>query len=146
MEIIESVTIFSEMDHVWDIFTDLACWNEWNHSMTEAARPEGNYFISEGQRLSLKIRLYALPFSIKPLVECVVPHDQVVWSARKFGVFAKHEFLFTNLGGAVQIVSREKFAGLRPFLMMLPKARIRKVTASMLRELKKKAESRLPTS
>jgi hypothetical protein len=146
MEIVESVTIFSEMERVWDIFTDLACWDQWNHSMKEAARPEGSYFISEGQRLSLKIRLYALPFSIKPLVECVVPHDQVVWSARKFGVSAKHEFLFTDLGGAVQVLSRERFAGLRPFLMMLPRARIRKVTAAMLRELKKKAESHLPTS
>ncbi len=141
MEIVESVTIFSGMDRVWDIFTDLACWNQWNHSMKAAARPEGPYFISEGQRLSLKIRLYALPFSIKPLVECVVQHDQVVWSARKFGVSAKHEFLFTDLGGAVQVVSRERFAGLRPFLMMLPAARIRMVTARMLRELKKKAES-----
>ena len=127
MEIVESVTIFSEMDRVWDIFTDLACWNQWNHSMQEAARPEGCYFISEGQRLSLQIRLYAMPFSIRPLVECVVPHDQVVWSARKFGVSAKHEFLFTNLGGAVQVISRERFAGLRPFLMMLPEVRIRRL-------------------
>ena len=146
MEIIETVTILSEMDRVWDIFTDLSRWDQWNHSMKEKARREGRYFISEGQRLSLKIRLYALPFSIKPLVEYVVPHDQVVWSARKFGVSAKHEFLFTDLGGAVMVVSRERFVGLRPFLMLLPRAGIRKITATMLKELKKKAESSPPTS
>jgi hypothetical protein len=146
MEIVESVTIFSEMERVWDIFTDLASWDQWNRFMKEAARPEASRFITEGQRLSLKIRLYALPFSIKPLVECVLPHDQVVWSARKFGVSAKHEFLFTDLDGAVQVLSRERFSVARPFLMMLPMARIRRVTAAMLRELKKRAESYLPTS
>ncbi len=144
MEIVESVTIFSEMERVWDIFTDLACWNDWCRSVKEAAKPEG-YFMSEGQRLSLRIRPYALPLSIRPRVECVVPHDRVVWSARKFGLFARHEFLFTNMGGVVLVTSRERFVGPRPFMLFLPEAKIRNITVGMLSELKEKAESQLPT-
>ncbi len=144
MEIVESVTIFSEMERVWDIFTDLACWNEWCRSVREDAKPEG-YFMSEGQRLSLRIRPCILTLSIKPLVECVVQHDRVVWSARKFGLFAKHEFLFTNLGGAVLVTSRERFMGPKPLMMFLPEAKLRNITAGMLSELKEKAESQLPT-
>ncbi len=144
MEIVESVTIFSAMERVWDIFTDLACWNNWCRSVKEAAKPQG-YFMSEGQKLSLIIRPCVLPFSIRPIVECVVPHDRVVWSARKFGLFAKHEFLFTNLGGAVLVTSRERFVGPKTFLMFLPEAKLRNITVGMLSDLKEKAESQLPT-
>ena len=144
MEIVESVTIFSEMERVWDIFTDLACWNEWCRSVRRDAKAEG-YFMSEGQRLSLSIRPWVLPLSIRPVVECVVQHDRVVWFARKFGLFSKHEFLFTNLGGAVLVTSREIFIGPKPFMMFLPEKKIRNITAYMLGELKERVESQLPT-
>lgn len=137
MVIEESVLIDAKMETVWEAFTDLSCWRDWVRVVTEI-EGDGTDRMREGGTFRFCIRPFSLPIHIEPLVEEVVPRERVVWSGSKFGVFARHEFIFRETGDGVLLTSRETFSGAGS--LMFPERTIRELTASILGDLKEAAE------
>ena len=70
-------------------------------------------------------------------------HERVVWSGSKYGIFARHEFIFEKIENSVRVASRETFKGMTVENMRLifPAWRIRELTKSLLTDLKKASET-----
>ncbi|HLB25832.1 MAG TPA: SRPBCC family protein [Nitrospirota bacterium] len=142
MTIIQSIMINADMESVWEAFADLPKWKGWCRAVGVSSR-DGS--IRKGLRFRLRLRLFWVPLRFKTVVEEVSVHDRVVWSARKLGIRARHEFLFTSIDGCkVILTSRETFRGFGMKIIgpLVPKKRLKKLTRRMLEELKRAAERR----
>jgi len=145
MIIRDSILIKADIGTIWEIFTDLTCWKDW--STVISFPPDKQAGIKKGGRLQFCMRPFALPLSLEAKVEELVPAARIVWSARKFGVLARHEFLFEELPDGVRVPSIETFAGFRLALacFRLGKSRLRSLTSLLLDELKKASETAKPS-
>jgi len=76
-------------------------------------------------------------------VEEIVPYERIVWSARKKGLFALHEFFFQKNERGIQVTSKETFSGLLAGAsgFLLPEKSMRSLTKTFLKDLKNAAES-----
>jgi len=137
-----SVIINADVNKVWETFTDLTCWKSWNTVITDVSDETPNA-LAEGGQFNFCIRPFTVPFRLEAKVEEVVRARKIVWSARKFGVFARHEFLFEDLADGTRVTSIETFAGFRLALacFRLGKNRLGSLTSQMLDELKKVSEN-----
>jgi hypothetical protein len=140
MEIEHSVTIHADINTVWDIFTDLTCWREWSTVLGDSSSEHDR--LTEGKRFNFCIRPFALPVDVEPVVEEVVHGECVVWSGSKYGIQARHEFIFDQGENNVILTSREIFqAGpLTRILFEIPKKQLHALSVRMLEELKEAAE------
>jgi hypothetical protein len=137
----KSILIHTSIVRVWDTFTDLACWKDWSRVITPI-QTGGQTELAEGGRYRFCLRPFFFPVEFEPLIEEVKPHKQIVWSAARLGVQARHEFLFKELKEGVLVTSRESYKGPIPKIMksLFPFWRLRQLTVSFLKELKKAAE------
>lgn len=140
MVIEESVHINASLDRVWKSFTDLTCWQDWNSVMRDVT--SGSPSIEKGGAFRFCLRPFIFPVSIEPFVEEVIPNRLVVWIGSKFGIFARHEFLFEESGEGSTVTSRESFRGMTVDSMPLifPEKVIREMTQRLLTDLKRAAE------
>jgi hypothetical protein len=140
MEIKHSVTIHADINTVWDIFTDLTCWREWSTVLGDSSSEHER--LTEGKRFNFCIRPFILPVDVEPVVEEVVHEERVVWSGSKYGIQARHEFIFDQGENNVILTSREIFqAGpLTRILFEIPKKQLHALSVRMLEELKEAAE------
>ncbi len=140
MVIEETVVIHAGIEEVWKTFVDLSCWKDWN-TVLEDVRPSTGK-IAEGRHLRCCMRPFAFPLHFDPVVSEVVRPERVVWSGRKYGIRARHEFIFKENNGDTTVTSRETFQGLPVIFsgLFFPAGRIRELTVLMLRDLKKAAE------
>ncbi len=140
MKIEHSVFIEADMDTVWNIFTDLTCWKEWSSVLGESSSEEDR--LTEGKRFNFCIRPFAFPVHVEPVVEEVVPGERIIWAGGKYGIHARHEFIFRKSDTMVQVVSREFFTtrGFKKLLFHLPKRKLHTLSIRMLNELKEAAE------
>jgi len=92
MVIEESIFIVSPILRVWNIFTDLTCWSEWN-TVLEDVSSDGQR-ITEGNRFRFCIRLFVTPVCFEPVIEEVVTCKRISWHGEKFGITARHEYIF----------------------------------------------------
>jgi hypothetical protein len=97
---------------------------------------------AEGASFRFCLRPFVFPLRVDPMIEAIVPNERVVWTGKKFGVFARHEFLFRKVENGVVVTSRETFQGLPVLLgpLLFPLWRLRQLTATMLNDLKTAAE------
>lgn len=142
MLIEESIVINADMERVWSTFNDLTCWKDWSETIEDISGGNATTF-REGARLRFCIRPFSVPINVRPTVGEVVPREKISWHGTKFGIHSVHEYLFRELDGAVEVTSRERFsgAGMRAVGFAFPKRTIREMTAAVLRELKRAAES-----
>jgi uncharacterized protein YndB with AHSA1/START domain len=140
MQIEHTVQIEADIDTVWNIFTDLTCWKEWS-TVLGSTSSELNT-LTEGKRFKFCLRPFALPVHVEPVVEEVVPGKRIVWSGEKYGIHARHEFIFNESNMKVQVLSREIFrAGvIRRVLFQFSKGKLHQLSVRMLNELKEAAE------
>ncbi len=140
MIIEESVHINASLNKVWALFTAIACWQDWNSVMKDVS--SGSPSIEKGGAFKFCLRPFIFPVNVEPFVEEVIPNKRVVWIGSKFGIFARHEFLFEESGGIVIVRSRESFGGMAVDSMPLifPQRIIREMTKTLLMDLKKAAE------
>jgi hypothetical protein len=140
MVIEESISINATKDAVWRHFTDLTCWVNWNSVLRDVTTERGS--IQKGETFGCSMRPFVFPVHFESFIEEVVPYERVVWSGSKYGIFARHEFFFREGEGRVQVISRETFKGITMDNMkfIFPAGRIRELTKSMLKDLKKAAE------
>jgi hypothetical protein len=143
MVIEHSIDINADMNTVWGIFTDMTCWNDWN---TVAGNVSSKHEkITEGAHFRFCIRPFTIPVHIEPVVEEVIPGKQIIWSGEKYGIHARHEFLFHEARQGIKLTSRETFCGsfINKLWFHLPVKKLHALTITMLQELKAAAEQRL---
>jgi hypothetical protein len=75
-------------------------------------------------------------------IEEVTPFERVVWSAKKKGLAAYHEFIFGRNGTGVVVTSRETFTGILSggSGLLLPAGKMRALTVTFLQDLKRASE------
>lgn len=140
MIIEESVVVHAAIGKVWDTFTDLSCWKDWNRVLEDVKPDAGK--IEEGRHLRCWMRPFVFPLHFDPVVSEVVRPEKVVWTGSKYGIRARHEFIFEKKNGDTTVTSREVFRGLPVGFrgLFFPTGRIRELTVLMLADLKKAAE------
>jgi hypothetical protein len=141
MVIEESIVIHAPIDKVWETFTDVSCWKNWT-SVLENVPNSGNERLSARKKFTWCIRPFVFPVYFEPVVEEVVPHERVVWSAKKYGIAARHEFTFQKEGNGVRLTSREEFSG-PPLVfsaVLFSRWKLTELTRSFLRDIKQAAE------
>jgi len=141
MVIEESIIINASLEKVWDIFTDLTCWKNWC-SVIEDVTADGKR-LEEGNSFKCCIRPFDIPMNLEPLVEEIDPMHRIVWSGKKHGISARHEFTFQTKNNGVLLTSREAFTGLvmSPLRFLFPKKTLQELSGKMLREIKVAAET-----
>ena len=141
MVIEESILIHAKMDKVWETFTNLTCWKDWNTVMEDVCTREK--CLSCGSEISCCFR--PLVFLVKATIriEEVKPLEQIVWSARKKGFSARNIFTFQNNGKGIIVTSRETFSGfIVTFLsFLLPKKGMRTLIQTFLKDIKTASEN-----
>lgn len=140
LQIEESVLIKADLDTVWNTFSDLSCWKDWNRIAQDVSPDRGP--MQEGERFSFCLRPFDVPVTIEPVIDEVTPRERVVWSGEKYGLRSRHEFLFQRAANGVLVTSRESFGG--PALLfgkrLFPEKIVRDLTIAMLRQLKDAVE------
>src|SRR5512139_780497 len=140
MVIEESITISASLDRVWRTFTDLSCWADWNTVIKDLS--PGTVCMEKGETFKFCMRPFMFLVYLELFMEEVIPSKLVVWSGSKFGIFARHEFIFEESGKKVIVISRESFKGitLDNMSLIFPEKRIRDMTKSLLKDLKNATE------
>src|SRR5574340_965568 len=141
MVIEEDILINAPLEKVWKTFTDLTCWANWNSVLKDVSTDHGS--IEKGETFICSLRPFIFPVHFETFIEDVVLHKRVVWSGSKYGIFARHEFIFEKLEDHVRVFSRETFKGMTMENMkfIFPKWRISELTRSMLTDLKEASET-----
>lgn len=141
MMISESIIINAPLKQVWDIFTDLACWQDWSTVLSNVSFETER--LTEGKSFQFCIRPFSFPMNIEPVVEELVMGQRLVWSGTKHGITARHEFLFEEKNGKTILTSRESFKlnRLKRLFFHISKKRLHKLSVLMLRDLKYACEN-----
>jgi hypothetical protein len=140
MVIEESITIVAPLDRVWKTFTDITCWPAWNTVMKDVRSDSAS--LEKGADFRFCLRPFMFPVYVEPFIEEVIPNRLVVWSGSKFGIFARHEFIFEESEKNVTVISRESFKGITMDNMsfIFPEKILKELTISLLRDLKQASE------
>jgi hypothetical protein len=141
MVIEESILIHAKMDKVWETFTNLTCWKEWNTVMENVCTKE--QCLSCGGEISCCFRPFVFLVKATIRIEDVKPLEHIVWSAKKHGFFARNMFTFQNNEKGIIVTSRETFSGFIVvfFGFLLPKKRMRTLIQTFLKDLKTASEN-----
>lgn len=141
MIIEESIVIRADIEKIWTTLTDLTCWKDWNSGLMDATGETGQ--LSSGEKFAFCIRPFVFPVRLRPVIEEVVPKERLVWKGWKFGIFSRHEFLLRQTEEGVLVISRETLRGLPVMFgrFSFPLWKVRELTARMLNDLKKAAET-----
>ena len=142
MIIKESLFINAPMKRVWDTFTDLTCWMDWNTVILDVSYEDR--CLTNGKALKCCFRPFLFPIRVKIKIEEIRPHDRIIWSARKKGLYAFHEFFFEEVENGILVTSKESFSGLLAAAsgFLLPLGRMRSLTRTFLKDLKTASEKR----
>lgn len=140
MVIEESIYIKASVEKVWKTFIDIACWQDWNSVMKNITTDIKK--IEKGKTFRCTLRPYIFSLNIEPFIVDVVPEKLVVWIGSKFGIFARHEFLFESYGNGTKVTSKEFFKGIpvTKIPLLFPDKIIRGMTRRLLKDLKKTVE------
>jgi hypothetical protein len=141
MVIQESVLIHAKMDKVWETFTDLTSWKDWNTVMRDICSVEK--CLSHGGKILCSFRPFLLPIKATIRVEEVKTHERIVWFAKKKRLSARNKFSFQSNEKGVIVTSRETFSGplVKSLSFLLPKRKMRTLIKTFLKDLKTASES-----
>ncbi|MFO7859783.1 MAG: SRPBCC family protein, partial [Desulfosalsimonas sp.] len=133
MIIRETITIHAPMEIVWDVFSQVENWSEWN-PICRQCRYEAGDRLAPGTCLSFELRPLFFPIRIAPEVKEYEKGRQVTWIGKKWGIFSRHTFYFKPVGHGVKIESIETFSGPMLFVARLVgiPGRLHKLTRHLL--------------
>lgn len=136
----ESVIIDAPLQKVWDTFTDLTCWADWNTVLKDVSPPSSH--MEKGSSFTCSIRPFLFPIHIKPKIEEVIPLEKVVWTGKKYGVTSRHEFQFSKTPEGVRVTSTEELDGSPggKLGIMFTHGKVTEMTKKLLKDLKEEAE------
>lgn len=138
MEITDEIFINAPIKKVWEIFTNVSCWKNWNTVMSGIDSDE-NYLVNS-KNVKCNFHVFMFPIKIKIEVEEVSKYEKIVWSAKKGGLNARHEFTFKKHKNGVIVKSREIFSGLIAKRYFVPQKKIKNLTSTFLQDLKRASE------
>ena len=142
MIIAEKIAIKAPLSRVWQVFTTLAAWGQWNSVCQDCCLPAGEE-LAAGTCFSFKLRPYYLPIKIELHVTRCETEREVVWEGERFGVRGVHRFEFKKAGDQVILTSIEEFSGPWFFfsrLLLVPQ-RLHHLSRQLLLEVRKAAEA-----
>jgi hypothetical protein len=136
----EHILINAEIEKIWKVFTDLTCWHQWNSVIRDVSCDD--QCLTHGTAITCRFLPFSFPVKAQINVEKVIQEECVIWSVKKKGFLAYHEFLLQRQEKGVLVISRETFQGffIRFFGFLLPKSRMRALTTTFLEELKMASE------
>lgn len=137
----ESILINADLDKVWDTFTNLTCWKDWNSVIRDAKAEEG--CISSGSCIYCNFKPFFFTINVKIEVKDVRLKERISWHVNKFGLIAEHLFVFSQRENGVLVTSKETFNGflVKNALFIIPKQKIIHLTRTFLKELKRASEN-----
>lgn len=142
MIISASIRINAPLATVWNVFTDIHNWHEWNPVCRECRIEEGDAMTC-GTCFSFELNPMILSIRIKAIIEQFEPGKKVVWSGSRLGIDATHSFTFIENNDHVVVKSEEFFSGPLLFLARLIgiPSRLHHLSGRLLESIKKQAES-----
>lgn len=143
MIIRETVVIDAPIEIVWEVFSEIEHWSDWNPVCLECRLETGNA-MSEGACLSFKLNPLFLPMRIAPVVTNYHPGRSVTWNGKKWGIHAEHTFNFKPDGSKIRLESIETFSGptLLPARLIGVPRRLHELTRQLLFAIKTASENR----
>jgi hypothetical protein len=141
MIIEESIEIRAPLPVVWDVFSRLESWGEWNSVCRGCCLIQGEG-MQAGACFTFTLSPYFLPIKIMPRITRCEPGREVVWEGERFGVRARHRFSFQERGGLVFVQSHEEFVGPLLWLsrLLFVPSKLHRLSSKLLREIKAQAE------
>lgn len=101
---------------VWQVFSDLTAWPQWNPQCPGSAPREG---LSRGARLDLWLKPLGLPVMVRAEVVEAEEGQAVAWRGRAWGITTHHRYTFSDKGRDTLVVFRESLSGW-PLLLARP--------------------------
>lgn len=143
MKIEAVIQINASLQRVWDVFSDIGNWKDWNPVCRECRFEEGSALV-KGACISFELNpIMVVAIRIAPVVTHCEPGKKVVWTGDRLGIYAEHEFYFTENEAGVELKSIEHFSGpmlVLAKLLFLP-SRLHGMTIRLLDAIKKEAET-----
>ncbi|UCG13159.1 MAG: SRPBCC family protein [Deltaproteobacteria bacterium] len=143
MVIREEIEIAAPLAIVWNVFSRLEEWDDWNTACQSCRLVEGEG-MAEGACFSFVVRPFSLPIEVKPKITDCEPGEKVVWEGTRLGIHAIHTWTFQEASGKVTLISSESFSGPLIWLarLVLVPQRLHTLTRQLLVSIKKEAEAR----
>lgn len=104
------ITIESTLDNVWNTLTDLRQWPNWQSSVTEVNVKEP---VNEGTEFKWK----ADGIVFRSKIHTMKPKEKFGWTGKTIGVFAIHNWQFTEQDDVVSVNVEESLQGILPTLL-----------------------------
>lgn len=142
MVIRKEVLIDAPLSVVWNVFSRMEDWRQWNQVCRNCCYLEGNEMALD-TCFSFEIAPLFFPMRVKPRITKCEPGREVVWTGGRLGVQAEHTFLFSEKNGRVSVLSEEAFKGpLLVFgrLLRVPQ-RLHRLTEEFMDAIKRQAEA-----
>ncbi|MDJ0784129.1 MAG: SRPBCC family protein [Desulfosarcinaceae bacterium] len=142
MRIRSQIDIKAPLERVWQVFSRLEGWQEWNTACRDCCYIEGEK-MGVDTCFSFKVAPLIFPIEVKPRIVKCEPAKEVVWRGARFGIEAEHLFRFTETDDGVLLLSEEIFRGplvLLGRLIGVPK-RLHALTDQMMLGIKRQSEA-----
>jgi hypothetical protein len=143
MVIKEEIEINAPLGVVWQTFSQMEAWDDWNTACRGCCVISGDASLSAGTCFSFVIRPLVFPMKVQPRIVKCDPGREVVWEGGKMGINASHTWQFHEEDGKVRLLSVECFEGPMVwvgYLLKVPE-RLHRLTLEFLQTLKGAAEA-----
>lgn len=143
MVIKAEIEINAPLRVVWQTFSRMEDWDEWNTACRSCCFISGDENLPVGTCFSFVIRPLVFPIKVQPRIVKCDPGREVVWEGGKMGIHASHTWQFREQDGRVKLLSVEHFKGPMVwvgYLLRVPK-RLHRLTIVFLQTLKTASEA-----
>lgn len=145
LELTSSIEIAAPRTTVWNVFTDIERWTEWC-SVCLAASVAPGFDWSPEQRIGLKFRMLGISVPFNVAITEVETENRIAWASTKFTITAVRTFSFVETAPGITTVTDHKLftSPALPLRLFYPRPLIRRMTESMLADLKTECERAKP--
>lgn len=143
MVIKAEIEINAPLRVVWQTFSKMEDWDDWNTACRSCCIISGDETLPVGTCFSFVIRPLVFPIKVQPRIVKCDPGREVVWEGGKMGIHASHTWQFREQDGKVRLLSVEHFKGPMVwvgYLLRVPK-QLHHLTLAFLQTLKTAAEA-----
>ena len=137
----DSTLIDASLDDVWQVFSRLDRWPQWNPACLRAAYLLG-FPWKKGSTFELTLKPWWRKMTFKATVIESAPPETVVWLGKGGGVYGQHTFAFEAEAEGTRVTSYEVFTGEMLWAMPLvaPQGKIKRMFTRWLEGLKAEVE------
>jgi hypothetical protein len=111
MVIKAEIEINAPLRVVWQTFSRMEDWDDWNEACRSCCIISGDENLPVGTCFSFVIRPLVFPMKVQPRIVKCDPGREVVWEGGKMGIHASHTWQFREQDGKVRFLSVEHFKG-----------------------------------